>query len=847
MNKLIFVPTPLTEESPHSLIKRVVQCHGFSTTGKLNGLCIGPQTFRYMSLTQDSDFAKLFVAEAGIHGPKVLNGFYAKIERPQQQRRFVIGDIEIPITYLRLRSGAYCDGCFDQGWEHQIRDLKFAEYCPYHLKKYLTHCPECHKPVEWWHALDGKCAYCGAALKCQPCTLEKCRLERMLLELMRTRSQLDFDRLLALTRQLGYRPEKPTMPDATRRMIFIGAFSVMTDDSRAILEHLFKLHNMHPDVEKCWIAARFSLVSTAATREASRIFLETKHQSCFNLSYNHTPFLLTIRQLRAALNVSAGQMVKIKKLTPLVQKSIDSSFTADEAVILASKANEFLLADNGRLPVAKKEMLNRAKACLELSISLGALKVFMKYDLLKPCFGSNHAPFFFPADIQQFSNTYEPFKKLSKKIGISTRRLCVILDSLNIKIIPRRNLKDTHRLIKKSDADRVIAATSIKNKRSPQVLNLPRADFSKVPISSYSTLRETAKALQTAIENVVTAIQESKIKGVFRGKKSLTLIPKSEIQNFKSRFTTTTQAAKILKTHPTKTTDLLFGLGIHAVIGPMVNGSRDNIYKTADILRVAKLAESEDPCEHFNYCSKTLTAKRLNASAETLLKIMDAGLIKYIKGRVGAYFRPSWLNQFEERYVLPRELLQLAGLPPSKAHKMIDALADIGILPISFNIHNQSLLLYDRVVLRESYDKFLKKMAHLDNSKNHKTHIHRSTRVLTKGHTPIKDLLNTYDISPNDFSILFIRHGFINTKKINKIIYISDNDRKKCESILDNYCTCTMAAKITPGGYEKIKSLLCSGILENENPIPTNQTQTRLISRSKLKKYLNLLPSSSSD
>ncbi|NWL23843.1 hypothetical protein DM828_31675 [Pseudomonas umsongensis] len=669
----------------------------------------------------------------------------------------------------------------------------------------------------------------------------------MLLELMRTRNQRDFDRLLALTRQLGYAPEKPTMPDATRRMIFIGAFSVMTDDSRAILEHLFKLHSMHPDVEQRWIAARFSLVSTAATREASRIFMETNHRSCFNLSYNHKPFLLTIRQLRATLNVSAGQMGKIKKLTPLVQKSIYSCYTADEAVILASKANEFILADNGRLPIAKKEMLTREKVCQELCISLGALKVFIKYNLLKPCFGSKYKLFFFPADIEQFANTYEPFKNLSKKIGVSTRRLCVILDSLNIKIIPKRDLKDTHRLIMKSDADRAIAATSIKNKRPPQVLTLPRADFSKAPTTNYFTLNETAKTLQTARENVVSAIQNNMIKNVCRGKKRLILIPKSELQKFKDRFKTTIQAAAILKSSPPKTCDLLFGFGIHAVIGPMVNASRDNIYKTADIFRVAKLAETEDPDEHFNYCSKTLTAKRLNVSADTLLKIMDAGLIKYIKGRMGAYFRPSWINQFKEHYVSPRELLQLAGLTKNMAHKMIDALADIGISPISFNIHDQYLLLYERVVLRESHDKFLEIMASLDNFKKHKTHMNRPARTLTKGYTPIKELFSTYDISPNDFSILFIRHGFINTIKVNKIIYISDNDRKKCESILDNYYTSKMAAKITPGGYEKIKSLFYSGILENENPIPPNQTQTRLISRLKLKKYLDLLPSSSCD
>jgi hypothetical protein len=98
----------------------------------------------------------------------------------------------------------------------------------------------------------------------------------MLLELLRARNQLGFDRLFALTRQLGYKPEKPTIPDATRRMIFIGAFSIMTDDSRAILEHLFKLKDIYPDVEKRWIVARFILVATDAMREASRIFLESK-------------------------------------------------------------------------------------------------------------------------------------------------------------------------------------------------------------------------------------------------------------------------------------------------------------------------------------------------------------------------------------------------------------------------------------------------------------------------------------------------------------------------------------------------------------------------------------------
>lgn len=847
MNKLIFVPTPLTEESPHSLIKRAAQCHGFSTTGKLNGLCIGPQTFRSTSLTQNSDFAKLFVAEAGINGPKVLNGFYATIERPKRRRRFVIGGIEIPITYLRLRTGAYCDGCFIEGWERQIRDLKIAEFCPYHQKKYLTHCPNCQMPFEWWHALDGTCRHCAKPLKCQSCTLEECRLERMLVELMRTRSQLDFDQLLTITRQLGYAPEKPTVPDATRRMIFIGAFSIMTDDSRAILEHLFKLHNLHPDVEKFWIAARFCLVITPAAREASRIFLETKCKPLPNLAYCHDPFLLTLRQIRSTVNTTAAQMAEIKKRTSLARRPIYSCFTVDEASILANIANEFLLADGGRLPIPKKEMLSRAKVSQVLGIAVEAVNTYVKYGLLKPCLGCNRAPFFFPSDIEQLSIRYEPFPNLAKITGMSPRRLCATLKSMDIKIIPDRNLKQSHWLIEKSDVDRVNHAITKKIKKPYQRLPLPSVDFSKRPRTDYITIREAAKELHMVVDNVVAAIRINILKGVCRGKKSRLLIPKVELQKFKNKFMTATRAAIIMKVPCPQANDLLYGLGVFAIIGPMVDGTPNYIYKAADIMRVVKLAVEEDPSEHFNYCSKSFAANRLHVSIETLSQLMANGFIKYIKGRIGAYFRPSWLNTFEEHYIMPRELLKLAGLAPNMAAQMIEALKNVEIFPLKLKIIDQSLNLYDRDTIRNSQDKFFSQMAYLDKCKEYRTHLKHTKKPPPKGYSPLKDLITAYNISGTDLSNLFLKFGFINTTANNKIIYISGSDRKKCESILEDYCTCAMASRITPGGYRKITNLLRSGILENEKPIPDNYTQTKLISRSKLKIYLDSLSPSDPD
>ncbi|EJN28357.1 hypothetical protein PMI35_03050 [Pseudomonas sp. GM78] len=346
------------------------------------------------------------------------------------------------------------------------------------------------------------------------------------------------------------------------------------------------------------------------------------------------------------------------------------------------------------------------------------------------------------------------------------------------------------------------------------------------------------------VDNVVSAIRINILKGGSLGKKMLLLIPKTEIQKFKNKFMTATQAAKIIKVSCPQAFDLFFGLGVRALIGPMVDGTRNYIYKAADIMRVAKLAKAEDPSEHFNYCSKTFAANRLHISTETLSQLMATGSVKYIQGRVGAYFRPSWLNNFEERFIMPKELLKLAGLPSNMAHQMIDALKGIGITPIKLKTTGQQLNLYNRATIRDSHDKFFRQMAYLNTSREYRTDKNHSSKPPPKGYSPLKDLINTYGISSNDLTNLFIKFGFISTIINNRTKYISTSDKKKCEFILDNYCTCAMASKSTPGGYCKINNLLRSGILENERPIPDNYTQTKLISRSKLKIYLDSLPPS---
>ncbi|WP_157295652.1 hypothetical protein [Pseudomonas sp. GM78] len=144
------------------------------------------------------------------------------------------------------------------------------------------------------------------------------------------------------------------------------------------------------------------------------------------------------------LNTTTAEMGEIKKHTPFARRSIYSCFTVDDAAILAKKAKDFLLTDGGRLPIPKKEMFSRAKVSQILGISVEAIKSYIEYNLLKPYLGYKHTPFFFPSDIEKFSIRYEPFQSLVKITGMSSRKLYATLVSMDIKIIPDRNLKKTH-------------------------------------------------------------------------------------------------------------------------------------------------------------------------------------------------------------------------------------------------------------------------------------------------------------------------------------------------------------------------------------------------------------------
>ncbi|HDS1776877.1 TPA: hypothetical protein QEM49_001359 [Pseudomonas putida] len=269
MKNLIFLPRPLEEESPSSLIKRTARSHGFPSIGAFIGANFKPYHFRNESpLLIDSKLPQYLISEAGDHAYVIQNGFYAPSKQLDRSILIRIGKNLIPQSFLRLKGNGFCDACFEEGREYQIKDLKTSAICPYHLKQYLFNCPHCDKELHWWHSLHGTCDYCGILLRSPPSQPDGAFFEASILKLLRHEEQSKLDLVFQAIRQLGYRPEMPLFCASERRLVYNAALAIVNQDTAEIYNYLKALQNRYPDTDRRWIVARLNMITDDAVAQA---------------------------------------------------------------------------------------------------------------------------------------------------------------------------------------------------------------------------------------------------------------------------------------------------------------------------------------------------------------------------------------------------------------------------------------------------------------------------------------------------------------------------------------------------------------------------------------------------
>lgn len=182
-----YIPAPHPQESPSSLLRRMALNNGFST---VNRFCIRTDlTLGVGLLLQRSNFHLLLQKEY----PEIdyLPAFYK--EQPFKRGHLIdIGGCEVPAGQLNCLSSGICTECLNAGWEPKIKDLRCAEYCPIHLRRYIFSCPRCHHKLTPFTQLNTLCI-CRTTLACESVTTDTAELELILSSILEKKDQTVLD------------------------------------------------------------------------------------------------------------------------------------------------------------------------------------------------------------------------------------------------------------------------------------------------------------------------------------------------------------------------------------------------------------------------------------------------------------------------------------------------------------------------------------------------------------------------------------------------------------------------------------------------------------------------------
>ncbi|MFY1664540.1 TniQ family protein [Pseudomonas sp. Pseu.R1] len=253
MDDMIFLPYPLEEESPSSILKRFALGHGCECPAQL-------QDFTFMinlnksEMTICSPLVQWIAARAGRDAQRFLAGFYIPLVREGKHGPFEINGTIVPSKFIRRGPVAFCSQCWDERHERYIKDISLTECCPYHHRRYIHECPACHHKLYWISALNGRCA-CGHVFVSEACSDDDVYSERYLLETIRNQDSSALSKLKMLLLELGYCYNRGGDSEE-RKVVLNAAAGIMRGQRQYIDEYLHYQTKKYPHIPLSYIQAK---------------------------------------------------------------------------------------------------------------------------------------------------------------------------------------------------------------------------------------------------------------------------------------------------------------------------------------------------------------------------------------------------------------------------------------------------------------------------------------------------------------------------------------------------------------------------------------------------------------
>ncbi|MNM79550.1 Helix-turn-helix domain protein [compost metagenome] len=717
-----------------------------------------------------------------------MSAFYEPIGPLSDAPPLKIAGLVVRGDMIRKNGAAFCSECWHAGHEHYIKDLKLARYCPYHFRRYLTHCPNCHINLCWHAPLYRHCR-CKYELISPPCLPNEAAIEQKLLDIFRAKDTERFNQLVKYLQQLGYRRNFDTSCPVDRCLLSM-AFALLDEDMMAVLDGLRRLHIFYPDVPKRIILAKIALIRQPKLRSCARIFLSHNPDNCFR-EETHIPqpiphFTVSQPQIGAWLKLPQHHWKTVWKFCEF--ESNKGRYSWEKAQIIAEHVLRIKLRSGFKKKKTSVHGITTKELQHKLLLSAGVIKGAVKEGLLTPISGWDRKVFFAFEKVKQFSENFVSIQLLSTQSNIPTQQIHNAIKRLKIPDLEFENRTLRRQLISTQTSRAIIEWDNTnsqrrkrKNSSSPLSSSLPR--YTPPPAEAWLSTSATAELLGVCDNVVRRLIKAGLLHDARRKSKGAGyLININAINEFKTQHVSTTEAATLLNCNRQVASKVLASLGVSPITGPGVDDNPVNFYYRRNVLDHVCTVRQLRRENNMGYTILE-TQRILNISTPTISTMVRTGLFKLVDRKLpgNRLIKKNYVDKFYENYAKPSTIAKWLKIPHAQCclQKILNRFDIHPISGPSVDASQSTIYAIDDIA----------KIFHIP--------IHTEKyNSKCKPNTPfirVSTLWKKYDIGGNSFGQMFLTSGFVDPIRVGATTYLTHSDASKVESILDKYCTCAQA------------------------------------------------------
>ncbi|MBF8644072.1 hypothetical protein [Pseudomonas pudica] len=782
MNKFLFIPRPLPEESPSSVLRRMADRHGLVKKCDLSYMYISP-TYTGALLYRNHSIPQS-IAET-ISSPEdrenFLSGFYMPITALITKPKIRLLNIEVPSDFIRSSEAAYCSECRKNGQEYFIKDFTLALYCPYHARKYLRRCPTCGQNLAWHWLLDNHCR-CPELPESPLCNPDRLVFERRLLDIFRNGESENFTKLIEYLYLLGYRRTDESHCAATRAITLL-ALAILECKENDILDQLRQLSCLYPTIPKRIICAKLALIQTMETEKCIKAFL-SHHQiePTYNCDSHELPlkssFFLERPQLYTWLSTNHRERRLLPKEKTLT--TLNARFPLWKIERIEHKIQE--LRKTNEVSRDKMEYYITTKTLKQnLALSATCIHDAVSERLLTPHIGPRHKWLFEKEDIAQFEKKFISIQLLATQSKLPLRSIRKALrrfHNLDVGVLRPAFRRYVISMEQKDAVLKWLNRSEVRDIHAKQPHHvLPHLTGNES--GSWLSAKEASVLLRVAPLTVKDLIRAGLLTCKFRLKRGNGYaINNNHLLEFKEKFIGIKESCLLLKCNLHATSRILRSVNILPVTGPGVDRCERNFFIRHDVELYARSLDMQSK-EILAY-NLADASKALRISKKTIITLIRSGILtttnSLLKHEI--LIDKVSVDELYKSYITAGTLASTLKTPVSC---VCQELVKNGITPKA-GAHQKQLSqnIYELTEIMSVYPS-------LD------TPIEQTVKT-TKNHlVSVSAVLSKYAISMQQLSLLFTSSGLVeylrNPSQGSEGYYLTKIDAHKISKILNRYLT----------------------------------------------------------